>query len=257
LAIINRKSQGLFQRPGQFKGVAFRKGHIVRKEDIPHLRRLGKEHLFVLHIGPGEIHEDKAALRLAKALTGQGVVFDGQPSEGKINLKAAHKGLLKVNVQALTELCHIPAICCASRHINVVVEKGEIVCATRAIPLIIDEMTLSAAVHIAEAAGGIFSAKPLSQPKTGIVITGNEVYSGLINDKFAPILRKKLASFGREMPLPRMSFWKIGPIDYFRLAIDDCYYFRFKTAQIMSRITGSILSFQDKLVQFQETSLGR
>jgi hypothetical protein len=127
----------------------------------------------------------------------------------------------------------------------------------RAIPLIIDEMTLRAAVHIAEAAGGIFSVKPLSQPKTGIVITGNEVYSGLINDKFAPILRKKLASFGREMPLPRMSFWKIGPIDYFRLAIDDCYYFRFKTAQIMSRITGSILSFQDKLVQFQETSLGR
>ncbi|MFH1933979.1 MAG: molybdopterin-binding protein [Pseudomonadota bacterium] len=189
-------------RPGQFKGVAFRKGHIVREEDIPHLRRLGKEHLFVLHIGPGEIHEDEAAIRLAKALIGQGVVSDSQTSEGKINLKAAHKGLLKVNVQALTELCLIPTICCASRHTNAVVEKGEIVCATRAIPLIIDEMTLSAAVHIAEAAGGIFSVTPLSQPKTGIVITGNEVYSGLINDKFAPILRKKLESFSCQIKGP-------------------------------------------------------
>jgi len=189
-------------RPGQFKGVAFRKGHIVREEDIPHLRRLGKEHLFVLHIGPGEVHEDEAAIRLAKALTGQGVVFDGQPSEGKISLKAAHKGLLKVNVQALTELCLIPTICCASQHTNTVVKKGEIVCATRAIPLIIDEMTLSEAVHIAEAADGIFSVKPLSQPKTGIVITGNEVFSGLINDKFAPILRKKLASFGCQIKKP-------------------------------------------------------
>jgi L-ribulose-5-phosphate 3-epimerase UlaE len=70
-------------RPGQFKGVAFKKGHIVREEDITHLRRLGKEHLFVLHIGPGEIHEDEAAIRLAKALTGQRLVFDGHPS-GKV-----------------------------------------------------------------------------------------------------------------------------------------------------------------------------
>jgi hypothetical protein len=192
-------------RPGQFKGVAFKKGHIVREKDIPHLRLLGKEHLFVLHIGPDEIHEDEAATRLANALTGQGVVFHGQPSEGKISLKAAYKGLLKVNVQALTELCLIPEICCASRHTNTVVEKGEIVCATRAIPLIIDEMTLNAAVHIAVTAGGIFSVMSLSQPQTGIVITGNEVYSGLINDKFAPILRKKLESFGCHIKVPLFS----------------------------------------------------
>jgi molybdopterin biosynthesis enzyme len=130
------------------------------------------------------------------------VIFEPLPAEGKISLKAEHRGLLKVNVQALTELCLIPTICCASQHTNTVVEKGEIVCATRAIPLIIDEMTLSEAVHIAEAAGGIFSVKPLSQPKTGIVITGNEVYSGLINDKFAPILRKKLESFGCRIKEP-------------------------------------------------------
>ena len=62
-------------RPGQFKGVAFRKGHIVQETDIPHLRRLGKEHLFVLDIGPGEVHEDDAALRLAEALAGPGIIF--------------------------------------------------------------------------------------------------------------------------------------------------------------------------------------
>jgi hypothetical protein len=189
-------------RPGQFKGVAFKKGHIVHEKDIPHLRRLGKENLFVLHIEPGEVHEDDAAIRLAKALSGPGVFFDGHPSEGKISLQAAHKGLLKVNVQALTELCLIPEICCASQHTNVLVEKGEIISATRAIPLIIDEETLNAAVHIAESAGGIFSVKPLSQPQTGLVVTGNEVYNGLIDDKFAPILRQKLVSFGCQTKEP-------------------------------------------------------
>ena len=183
-------------RPGQFKGVAFKKGHIIKEEDLLHLKRLGKEHLFILHIGPGEVHEDDAAIRLAKAMAGPGVVFDGLPSEGKIGLKAAHRGLLRVNVEALTELCLIPAICCASRHNNILVEKGETIAATRSIPLIIDEKTLSAAIHIAETEGGIFSVKQMSQPQTGLIITGNEVYSGLIDDKFAPIIRKKLQFLG-------------------------------------------------------------
>ena len=182
-------------RPGQFKGAAFKKGYIIREADIPRLRRLGKEHLFVLHIGPGEVHEDEAAIRLAKALAGPGVFFDGKPSEGKISLRAAHEGLLKVNVESLTELCLIPEVCCASQHTNALVERGEIISATRAIPLVIDEDTLNKAVHIAKSAGGIFSVKSLSQPQTGIIITGNEVYSGLIDDKFAPILRKKLEFF--------------------------------------------------------------
>jgi hypothetical protein len=189
-------------RPGQFKGVAFKKGCIIREDDIPRLRRLGKEHLFVLHIGPGEVHEDEAAIRLARALAGPGVFFDGKPSEGKISLRAAHEGLLKVNVEALTELCLIPEVCCASQHTNALVERGEIISATRAIPLVIDEDTLKTAVHIAEAASGIFSVKPLSQPQTGIVITGNEVYSGLIDDKFAPILRQKLRLLGCRIKEP-------------------------------------------------------
>lgn len=186
-------------RPGQFKGAAFKKGHIVLEQDIPHLRRLGKEHLFVLHIGPEEVHEDDAAIRLATALAGPGVVSHGPPSEGKIPLKAALRGLLKVNVEALTEINLVGDLSCSSRHNNVLVEEGEIVAATRAIPLIVDEKTLHKAVHMASDVGGVFSVKELSRPLTGIMITGNEVFHGLIEDKFAPILRKKLQFFGCEV----------------------------------------------------------
>ena len=34
--------------PGQFKGVGFRKGHVVRKEDVPEFLKLGKQFLYVL-----------------------------------------------------------------------------------------------------------------------------------------------------------------------------------------------------------------
>ena len=75
-------------RPGQFKGPAFKKGDILEQENLDHLRRLGKENLFTLHIGPGEVHEDETAVILAKALAGPGVIFDERPSEGEIAILA-------------------------------------------------------------------------------------------------------------------------------------------------------------------------
>lgn len=191
-------------RPGQFKGPAFKKGYIVTEEDIPHLRRLGKEHIYVLDVGPGEIHEDDAAYQLADAMAGSGVAVAGPPSEGKIALRAAYRGLMKVDVAALTEMCMIPEICCSCRHTNTVLGKGEKVADTRAIPLIIDAANLNSALDIARSAKGIFRVLPFSRPETGIVVTGNEVYSGLINDKFAPILRKKMEAY--ECPVTRALF---------------------------------------------------
>jgi Probable molybdopterin binding domain len=182
-------------RPGQFKGTAFKKGHIIREEDVPHLKRVGKEHLYVLHLEPGEVHEDDAALRLATALSGTGVNYDPHPSEGKIQLKARYRGLLKVDVAALTRINLVPDISCSSRHANSVVEPGDVLAGVRAIPLIIDEENLQAAEEIAHAVDDFLSVKPFLTPKTGIVITGNEVFSGLIDDKFAPIIRKKLQSY--------------------------------------------------------------
>ena len=186
-------------RPGQFKGAAFKKGYVVQEQDLPHLRRLGKEHLFVLHIEPGEVHEDDAALKLADALSGPGVTYNGPPSEGKIALRAEYRGLLKVNVDALYDLCLIPEISCASRHNNDLVEKEEIVAAARAIPLIIEEAILNQALDVARRAKGIFSVKKFSKPPAGILITGNEVFHGLIDDKFAPILNNKLKAFDCEV----------------------------------------------------------
>ncbi|VBB42165.1 Molybdopterin binding domain protein [uncultured Desulfatiglans sp.] len=186
-------------RPGQFKGPAFKKGHIIREEDVQHLRRLGKEHLYVLKLGRDELHEDEAALRIANVIAGPGVSFEESPSEGKIALKAAHAGLLKINVEALVELNMTPEISCSSRHTNTVVQAGDILAATRAIPLILKEKTLMEALDAIRAYGPVFTVKALAQPPAGLVVTGNEVYNRLIEDKFAPIIRKKLAAYGCEV----------------------------------------------------------
>jgi hypothetical protein len=136
---------------------------------------------------------------LAKILAGKGVVFDPRPSEGKIQLKAAHRGLFKGGCPALTRINLVPDISCSSRHTNSVVERGDVIGGVRAIPLIIDEVNLQAAEKIARNVDDFFSVKPFLTPKTGIVITGNEVFSGLIDDKFAPIIRSKLKDFDCEI----------------------------------------------------------
>ena len=62
-------------RPGEFKGPAFRKGHTVCEDDLCHLQRLGKNHLYVIDLDEDEIHENEAAAILARALAGEGIAL--------------------------------------------------------------------------------------------------------------------------------------------------------------------------------------
>lgn len=186
-------------RPGEFKGRAFKKGHIVREEDINHLQRLGKEHLFVLEIKKDEIHENDAALAIANALAGDGVKIEGEPSEGKINLIAARDGLLDVKQEALLEFNMLGDVMCATVHKNTIVKKGQLVAGTRAIPLVVKRDIVEQAVKTAQDAHGILSVKEMRKPETGIVITGNEVYYGKIKDAFEPVIRKKIKDAGGDV----------------------------------------------------------
>ena len=186
-------------RPGEFKGAAFKKGQIITQEDLGHLARLGKRHLYVLEIDGVGMHEDEAALKLAEALSGPGVMFKPKPSEGKINLFAALDGLLKVNVDALTEFNVVDGIMCASIHNNTLVREGEMIAGTKAIPLVIERDLVNKAVTIARGCGGVFTVKELSRPRTGLIITGQEVYEGLIKDRFVDTLTPKLKAFKCEI----------------------------------------------------------
>ena len=186
-------------RPGEFKGRAFKKGHIVRKEDIEHLRRIGKENLYILEIKDDEMHENDAADIMANALAGDGVRLNGEANEGKINLVAEKDGLLKVNREALLSFNMLGEVACATVHNNTVVKKGQILAGTRAVPLVVKRPIVEEAVKRAEDAGSILSVKEIRKPKAGVVITGNEVYHGKIKDAFEPVIRKKIKAVGGEV----------------------------------------------------------
>jgi molybdenum cofactor synthesis domain-containing protein len=182
--------------PGHFKGRAFKKGHIITQNDVAHLRNLGKEHLFVLQISEVELHENEAALRLASALAGEGVIPAEEPKEGKVELRAARDGLLTVNVEALYRFNLLGDVMCATRHRHTLVKAGELLGGTRTIPLVIPKERIDLAEAICREAGGILHVLPLRVAAVGVVITGNEVYYGRIRDRFRPVVQKKVEEVG-------------------------------------------------------------
>ena len=120
-----------------------------------------------------------------------------------------HDGLLKVDVPALAAFNLVDEVMCATLHNHMLVKKSEKVAATRAIPLIMKRVAIERAAAIASQNGGVVSVKPLQKTRVGLIITGNEVYHGLIQDRFAPILSGKTGRPGlcrwRPWTLPRMT----------------------------------------------------
>lgn len=184
--------------PGEFKGCRFKKGHIIQEEDIPELLNMGKEHIYVLELGPQDVHEDEAALRLARAAVGWESIGlkIGEPSEGRVNVIAEYPGLLKVNLSALKAINQIPEVILATLHNNYPVQGGQTVAGTRIIPVVTKEEYVARAEEICRAAGGILKILPYRSLRVGIITTGNEVYKGRIKDAFGPVVKAKIVQYG-------------------------------------------------------------
>lgn len=124
--------------PGVVKDAVFRKGHIVTKEDIPVLLSVGKEHLYVWEKKEGILHEDEAAAILRDLCINDNMTAS-EPKEGKIEIRAAADGLLKINSEKLRAVNGLGEMMIATIHGNFPVKAGDRLAATRIIPLVIEE----------------------------------------------------------------------------------------------------------------------
>ena len=180
--------------PGVTKDARFRKGHVVREEDIPVLLSMGKEHLYVWEKEPGMLHENEAAERL-RALCQNEHMHPTPVKEGKIELIADCDGLFQVDVERLNALNSEDEIMIATRHTNTAVRRGDKLAGTRIIPLVIAEEKLKTV----EAKAGdtpILHLTPWKLKTCGLITTGSEVANGLIQDSFTPVIVDKLAAYG-------------------------------------------------------------
>lgn len=184
--------------PGEFKGVGFRKGHIIQEEDIPEFLKLGKQSIYVMNLSENQLHEDDAASRIAEAVSGEGISWT-DPREGKSKLVSTRNGLLKIHSRGLGRINRMESIIVSTLKNNFPCGENQVVAATRIIPLTIAERKIEKVEAVAKKYAPIISVLPYRKLKVGAVVTGTEVYRGLIPDGFDEHVGKKINAYGCEV----------------------------------------------------------
>ncbi len=184
--------------PGESKGAEFLAGQTITAGDVCRLQQMGRNTVYVQDESlPADawVHENEAALAFARRMAGPGIACSDAPREGKIDFRAAAPGLLHVDLEALERFNLVPHVMCATRQHHALVEDGRLVGGTRAIPLFLSRENFSRALA-ALGEGPLLTVLPLRQARVGVLVTGTEVFQGLIEDRFAPIIRAKAEALG-------------------------------------------------------------
>ena len=185
------------------KDAVFRKGHIIKEEDIPVLLSVGKDHIYVWENDETMMHENDAAEVLCAICKGENM-SRGSVKEGKIELSAECDGVLRIDREKLMAVNSFGQMMIATRHGDFPVKKGDKLAGTRIIPLVIEKEKMER-VKAVSGDKPIMRVEPYIYRKAGIVSTGNEVFYGRIKDEFTPVVKDKLEEYGAEVAGIRMS----------------------------------------------------
>ena len=180
-----------------FKGAAFRRGHVITEEDVPKLLDLGKRTVFIWEAEAGELHEEDCAARLAAMAPVEGAHYEG-PSEGKMLLMAHREGLFRVDRELLSAINHIGDITIATLPDHYPVKPGARLASMRIVPLVTKEQQIIDAEALCKGKR-LLDLRPYGHRNVGVIITGSEIYTGRIQDKFQPVIRKKLSRFDADI----------------------------------------------------------
>ncbi len=179
---------------GVTKDAVFKKGHVVREEDIPVLLSVGKENLYVWENNEDMMHENDAAEVLYE-ISADEHMHPSEVKEGKIEIFADTDGLLKIDRKLLRNVNSFGQMMIASRHGDTPVQNGDKIAGTRIIPLVIEKEKME---QVKQMAGErkVFHLMPYVLKTAGVITTGNEVLKGRIKDTFTPVIVEKLAEYG-------------------------------------------------------------
>ncbi|MCL2150370.1 MAG: molybdopterin-binding protein [Dehalococcoidia bacterium] len=182
---------------GVTKDAVFRKGHVITPEDIPVLLSVGKDYVYIWENDDRVLHENEAAEILLGICQGENMSAT-LPKEGKIELIADVDGLLLVDVERLRKVNSLGEMMIATRFSGFPVRKGDRLGGMRVIPLAIEKVKMQRAVAVA-GEGPLLRLAPIRGKKYGLIVTGNEVFHGRIQDTFTPVIQEKLGEYGGEM----------------------------------------------------------
>lgn len=173
------------------------RGQMLHQQDIDFLLAAGIREVELLEIREGILHEDEAALRVADAVCGEGVLASSAGA-GNMPLRATAQGLLKIDIPLLSRVNEWGEIVCATLHTDQLVECDQIVGGIQVIPLVVEQRTVGAIEAVCEQRK-VLSVLPLKRMKVGLIITGSDVVEGKLPDEFGPLVTEKFHALGSDV----------------------------------------------------------
>lgn len=151
-------------------GRVLKKGTVLDASAVDALRAAGHGPVIAAQLDPGDVGEDEAATRLAAALTGPGITAL-RGSTGRVNLAAAHPGLLRVDVPRLDALNGVDeALTVATAPDWAAVVARDMLATVKVIPFAVPGALLAQAESLA-AAGPVLRLHPFQPKRVGLVMT--------------------------------------------------------------------------------------
>ncbi len=180
-----------------FKGVLFKRNQIIRKEDIEKLKDIGKEHIYVGELSKNQVHEEDAIKEIIDNLTDENISIS-DVSEGKITLRSKSRGIFVINRKLLKDINSIGDYTIATIRSFSKVGSGDKLAGARIIPLWTSRDQVNLASSLIKKDGPLLRVYPYKKLRVGALITGEEIFSGRIKDRFEEVLLKKLQEFDHD-----------------------------------------------------------
>jgi hypothetical protein len=175
------------------------KGHVLTPSDLPRLRSAAWDELHLIEREAGDVHEQEAGLRIARAAAGPGVEV-GTLATAHWPLIASHRGVLRIATDALTAVNDVVGACVYTRFDGQVVDTGVIIARAKVAPLVLPAHAVVAAERIAQRAGGLARVAEFQPTRVGVVV--QERLDERAAARFTAALAGKIKWFGSELLTP-------------------------------------------------------
>lgn len=173
------------------------KGKALSHEDILKLSGLGRRTVYVARIEAGDVDENQAALRIARAVAGEGVRLS-RSAAGRVNLFASLPGILRCDVKRLEIINSFEGITLATLTGNRFVQFNQTLATVKIIPFAVSGELLCRAEESVRGEFPLLGIDGLHSKKVALVLFGAEAAQERLRKSFEEPLRTRLARYASQ-----------------------------------------------------------
>ncbi len=171
-----------------------KKGRRIGEAELAQIAEAGADAVHVAELEPGDVEEDAAALRVARALVQGGGLQERAAYGGRVSLLSACRGVWSVRTELLLELNQVEGVTLAALPSATVVAAGQTVATLKIIPFALPEARIARAEALA--ARGLARVAPLEPRRVSVLVSGAQGRRSTLLETFRAPLAQRLTALG-------------------------------------------------------------